>query len=115
MRILVGGWFTLPRLGTEDFRDLMKQGVKYDRTMGFKMEPGTDLEGAVRVIAAATGEEVELTLRCFICGKQSCDGCPYLDVCHRESVSSMCLCNDHRPERGVYGLYVKALSETLAS
>jgi hypothetical protein len=115
LRILVGGWFTLPRLGTEEFRDLMKRGVTYDRAMGFRLEPGTDIEGSVRAIEAATGEEVELTLRCFVCGKEACPGCPYLDTCDRTKVSSLCLCADHGPERDVFELYRKTLAETLAS
>ncbi len=115
MKVLVGGWFTLPRLGREEFLFLMRQGVKYDRALGFRIEPGTDLDAAVRAIRLATGEEVELTLRCFVCGKESCGGCPYVEVCDRRRVSSMCLCADHGPEKGVYADYVRALSETLAS
>jgi intein/homing endonuclease len=66
-RIVVGGWFDLPRLGTEVFSTLVrKQGVVYDKSMGFKFDSGTDLKGAVRTLRSA-GVEVELTLRCFVC------------------------------------------------
>ena len=115
MRILVGGWFTLPRLEREDFLLLMRQGVAYDRAMGFKLEAGTDLAAAARAIRAAVGEEVELTLRCFVCGKEACGGCPYLEVCDRTKVSAMCLCSVHGQDEGAYDLYVKTVSETLAS
>ena len=67
MRILVGGWFSLPRLGRDSFALLMKQGVVYDKDMGFKLDSATDLQAAVRTVSAATGEEVELVLRCFVC------------------------------------------------
>jgi hypothetical protein len=104
-RILVGGWFDLPRVGRDVFSALMKQGVVYDKAMGFKLDSGTDLQAAVRTLRAATGEEVELTLRCFVCGKVACDGCPYLSSCDRASVSTLCLCADHAPERSVFGEY----------
>jgi hypothetical protein len=115
LRILIGGWFTLPRLGTEEFSRLMKQGVKYDRVMGFKMGAETDLESAVRTIKSAVGEEVELMVRCFICGKEACDGCSYLKMCDKRKVSSLCLCAEHSPEKGVYDLYVKAVSDAIVS
>ncbi len=67
MKILVGSWFTLPRLGTDAFSAMMKQGVVYDKKLGFKLDSATDMELAVRTISSALGEEVELTVRCFIC------------------------------------------------
>ena len=57
MRVLLGAWFTLPRLGTEHFSSLMKQGVKYDRALGFKIDAATDVGAALRTISAALGEE----------------------------------------------------------
>ena len=58
MKILVGGWFSLPRLGTDVFSLLVRQqGVVYDKGMGcFKFDSGTDIAAAVRTISAATGE-----------------------------------------------------------
>ena len=38
MRILVGGWFSLPRVGRDVFSLLMKQGVAYDKDLGFKSQ-----------------------------------------------------------------------------
>ena len=115
MKILIGGWFTLPRLGREEFMYLMRTGVKYDKAMGFRLDSETDLESAVRTIRLAIGEDVELTVRCLICGKEACGGCPYAGACDRKKVSSMCLCSEHSPEKGVYDLYVKALSSTFSS
>jgi len=115
LRILIGGWFALPRLGREDFSLLMRQGVRYDKALGFKMDAETDLESAVRTIRSAVGEDIELTVRCFVCGRESCEGCAYAKVCDRKKVSSMCLCAEHGPETGVYDLYVKALTETIVS
>jgi hypothetical protein len=112
-KILVGGWFDLPRLGRDVFAVLMKQGVVYDKSMGFKVDSATDLQAAVRTLRAATGEEVELTLRCYICGKVACPGCPYLESCDRASVSTLCLCSDHAPEKSVYGAYTKTFDVAL--
>jgi hypothetical protein len=111
--ILVGSWFDLPRLGRDVFAVLMKQGVVYDKSLGFKLDSGTDLQAAVRTLRAATGEEVELTLRCFVCGRVACTGCPYLSTCDRTSVSTLCLCSDHAPERSVYGEYTKTFDDAL--
>ena len=112
-RIVVGGWFDLPRLGTEVFSALVrKQGVVYDKSTGFKFDSGTDLQGAVRTLRSA-GVEVELTLRCWICGKEACPGCPYLQSCDRASVSSFCLCADHSPEKSVFGEYARTFDLNL--
>lgn len=113
MRILVGGWFSLPRVGRDVFSVLMKQGVVYDKEMGFKFDSTTDMQAAVRTVSAATGEEVELTLRCFVCGKEACVECPYNSSCDRAGVSTLCLCADHAPERSVFALYSKTFDMLL--
>ncbi|MDG6915366.1 MAG: hypothetical protein JRM86_04215 [Nitrososphaerota archaeon] len=112
-RIVVGGWFDLPRLGRDTFAALMKQEVVYDRSLGFKLDSGTDIQSAVKTIRAATGEEVELVLRCFICGKPACEGCPYSQACDRTSVSTLCLCSDHAPERSVFEEYSRTFDLSL--
>jgi hypothetical protein len=113
LRILVGGWFSLPRLGRDAFALLMKQGVVYDRDMGFKFDSATDLRAAARTVGAATGEEVELILRCLICGRESCDGCPYFSSCDRTAFSTLCLCAEHAPEKSVFELYSKTFDMLL--
>jgi hypothetical protein len=113
LRILVGGWFSLPRVGRDVFSVLMKQGVVYDKEMGFKFDSTTDMQAAVRTVSAATGEEVELTLRCFVCGKEACVGCPYNSSCDRAGVSTLCLCADHAPEKSVFALYSKTFDMLL--
>ena len=117
MKILVGGWFSLPRVGADVFSLLVRQqGVVYDKAMGcFKFDSATEIPAAVRTISAATGEEVELVLRCWICGNESCGGCPYLDSCDRTSVSTMCLCSDHSPEKSVFDEYAKTFAVILSS
>jgi len=113
LEILVGGWFSLPRVGRDVFSLLMKQGVVYDKAMGLKFDSGTDVQAAVRTVRAATGEEVELVLRCFVCGNTACTGCPYLSSCDRTSVSTLCLCADHAPEKSVFEVYTKTFDVNL--
>jgi hypothetical protein len=115
MKILIGGWFKLPRLGTDVFSALVRgQGVRYDKELGFKLDAASDVEAAARTISAALGEEVELSVRCYICGNEACPGCPYLDDCDRRRVSPSCLCAEHGPEKGVYLLYQKTFSDNFS-
>ena len=112
-RIIVGGWFDLPRLGTDVFGALVrKAGVAYDKSTGFKFDSGTDIQAAVGTLRSA-GVEVELVLRCYVCGKESCPGCPYLSSCDRTRVSTFCLCGDHAPEKSVFGTYTKTFDLNL--
>jgi hypothetical protein len=95
MRIVVGSWFKLQFLGKDAFSSLMRAGVKYKSGSGFMITEETDIKQAVSIIESATSEEVEVFLRCFICGREACAGCPFLENCDRTSVSTNCLCNEH--------------------
>ncbi len=114
MKIVIGGWFKLPRLGTQVFSALMRQGVKYDTKNGFLLSSETDIESAVKTIGNALSEPVELTVRCFIDLNEACPGCPYLEVCDRRKVSSMCLCAAHSAQKGIYETYQATFLSTLA-
>ena len=109
----MGGWFSLPRVGRDAFSQLMKQGVAYDKDLGFKFDSGTDIPAASRTVGAATGEEVELILRCYVCGRDACPGCPYFSSCDRAEFSTLCLCSEHAPERSVFALYSKTFDMNL--
>lgn len=95
MKIVLGNWFKLPFLGKDVFSALMRAGVKYSTGSGFMITEETDVKQAVSVIASATGENVEIFLKCFVCGKEACADCPYLSLCDRTSVSVSCLCGEH--------------------
>lgn len=105
--IILGGWFSLPRLGRDAFAALMKQGVIYEKEMGFRFDAATDVRSAIKTLELATGEEVELVLRCYVCGQQACEGCPYGTVCDRMAVSSMCLCGTHASTEDALVAYSK--------
>ena len=113
MRILLGSWFTLPMMGREHFSALMKHGVKYDRSLGFKIDPDADVGGALKTLRVALGGDVELSLRCFVCGQEACAGCAYADICDRTVVSPVCLCAEHAA--APFELYEKTLRDTLVS
>jgi hypothetical protein len=115
MKVLLGAWFTLPRLGTASFSSLMKQGVVYDKALGFKMDSTTDVGGAIRTLRSALGEEIELSLRCLVCGKEACPGCPYSGVCDRSRVSPICLCGEHSTGADAFEVYQKTLAQALVS
>lgn len=114
-RVLLGSWFSLPVVGREYFTALMRQGVKYDKALGFKMDSETEVGPALRTLRAALGEDVELSLRCFICGKEACPGCAYADICDRSAVSPVCLCAEHSRGGGAFELYERTLRDTLLS
>lgn len=113
MKIVIGSWFNLPRLGTDVFSSLMKTGVKYDRGMGFMFTYETDVQGAARTIGRATDEEVELSVRCLVCLREACVSCPFQAICDRRTVSPMCLCEEHFSTADAYGGYVKAFEANL--
>jgi hypothetical protein len=115
MRIILGSWFTLPRLGTSSFSALMKQGVKYDKSLGFKLDSESDVAGALRTLKSALGEDIELDLRCVVCGKEACPGCSYLAICDRSRVSPACLCIDHSTGVDAFAVYQKNFVENIAS
>ena len=115
MKILLGSWFALPMVGREYFSALMKQGVKYDKVLGFKIDADAEVGQALRTIRAATGEEVELSLRCYVCGRGACDGCSYIDVCDRTAVSPACLCAEHSSGSGAFETYARTIGDTLLS
>ena len=91
----------------------MKQGVNYDKSMGFKLDSATDLQAAVRTLRSATGEEVELTLRCFVCGKEACPGCPYSSPATGRRSPRCASAPTTRPEKSVYETYTKTFDVAL--
>ena len=110
---MIGTWFKLPRLGTTVFSALMREGVKYDREAGFMLSSDSDIESAVRTIGAALSEPVELSVRCFVCLREACSGCPYFESCDRRKVSPMCLCSEHSGQGGIYETYQATFLSTL--
>ncbi len=114
MKIVIGSWFSLPRVGTDAFSTLMKAGVKYEKGMGFMIAPDCDISAAARAVGRATDEPVDLSVRCAVCLVEACPSCPYSDACDRRSVSPMCLCEAHLSMDGAYENYVSTFRSSLA-
>jgi hypothetical protein len=114
MKVVVGSWFNLPRLGTDVFSALMKSGVKYEKGMGFMFTPDTNLQAAARNIELATGQEVEISVRCFVCAREACPSCQFAEACNRRIVSPMCLCEEHSSSEEAFETYSRAFEARLA-
>ncbi len=114
LKVVVGSWFSLPRLGTDSFSALMKAGVSYEKGMGFMFTPETNLQNAVRIVEVATGEAVELSIRCFICSAEACPTCQFKTVCDRKAVSPMCLCEEHSSSDDAFAVYSRNFEARLA-
>jgi hypothetical protein len=93
-RIVLDSWVSLPRLGKDAFKDLMKTGVEYSTGKGFFIRSNADLRLVKAIVAAAAGGEVFFVFKCFICGDlSSCAECPYNAVCSVELVGGKCICS----------------------
>ena len=68
-----------------------------------------------KVYNLETGDNTYLVSNAVVhnCGKEACTGCPYLESCDRTSVSTLCLCSDHAPEKSVFGEYTKTFDVNL--
>lgn len=111
---MIGSWFNLPRLGTDVFSALMKAGVKYEKGMGFMLTAETNLHTATRTIEGATGDRVELSVRCFVCLSEACPSCPFQANCNRSAVSPMCLCREHSSSSDAFAVYSRTFESSLA-
>jgi len=114
MNVVIGSWFNLPRLGGDTFSSLMKAGVKYEKGKGFMFSPETDVRLAARIIEKATGQEIGLSVSCYICSEVACPACTYQTICDRRSVSPMCLCDEHFSADDAYETYVKVFEASLS-
>ena len=114
LKIVVGNRFNLPRLGTDVFSALMKAGVDYEKGGGFIFTAETNLQTATRTIESATGERIELSVKCFVCLKESCPSCPFEATCDRCAVSPTCLCDEHSAAEDAFGTYSRNFEARLA-
>jgi hypothetical protein len=105
-RVALDSWVSLPRLGKEAFKELMKAGVEYTTGKGFFIRSTVDLQSTKRVISAAVGEDVYFVFRCFVCGDEaSCSDCSYRAICSVQTVGGRCVCL--RCSRGNLAAYEK--------
>ncbi len=117
IKILLGNWFNLPRVGPDVFSKLMRQArLKYDRERRmFMVQPETNISILTSILKEALKDEVIIELPCFVCSKSAgCSNCEFLDVCDRTTVSSQCICKSCHEEGDVYKQYCDRFMERLA-
>lgn len=118
IKILLGNWFSLPRVGSDIFSRLMRQArLKYDRQKGmFMVQPETEISVLTSILKEALKDEVVVELPCFVCGKSAgCSECEFLDVCDRTNVSNQCICKGCQEHEDTYGNYCDTFSRRLAA
>ena len=118
IKILLGNWFNLPRVGPDAFSKLMRQArLKYDRQKRmFFVQPETDLATLTAILKEALKDYVIIELSCFVCNKSAgCSECEFVDVCDRTSVSNQCVCKGCFEEKDSYKHYCDSFAEKLAA
>jgi hypothetical protein len=68
-RLAINTWFSLPRLGSQVFSDLMRSRIQYDPKLGFKITSSTNVSRVLQILSEALGEPVGIMTSCFICEK----------------------------------------------
>ncbi|MFQ5969075.1 MAG: hypothetical protein ACE5J2_01080 [Nitrososphaerales archaeon] len=118
IKILLGSWFNLPRVGPDVFSKLMRYAkLKYDREKRmFLVQPETDLAALTGILKEALKGDVIIELPCFVCSKSAgCSECEFVDVCDRTIVSSHCVCKGCFEKKDAYKDYCDAFEERLAA
>ncbi|MFQ5940721.1 MAG: hypothetical protein ACE5KA_03365 [Nitrososphaerales archaeon] len=118
IRILLGEWFKLPRVGPEIFSKLMRQArLRYDREKRmFLVEAETNIAILTAILKEALKDEVVIELPCFVCGKSAgCGDCEHLDICNRTTVSNQCVCSNCYEQKDAYERYCDAFSKKLTT
>jgi len=118
IKILLGDWFTLPRVGPDVFSKLMRQArLKYDRQKRmFMVAPETNVATLMVILKEAMNDDVVIELPCFLCGKSAgCGECEFVDVCDRTSVSNQCVCKGCYEEADAYKQYCNTFMERLTA
>jgi len=117
IRIMLGNWFSLPRVGPDVFSKLMRQArLKYDREKRlFMVQPETNVTILTSILKEALKDDIIIELPCFVCGKSAgCAECEFVDICDRTSVSDQCICKKCS-EEDAYRHYCDNFMERLAA
>ena len=94
-------------MGRDAFVDLMRAGVEYNKSLGFRIKDNVDLPAVERVLKKTLGEEIIIILRCFICDNSvDCHSCNYKDNCDFGQISLNCICKDCMVKEDSLTLYL---------
>lgn len=107
MKIVIGECFWIPQLERDVFGNLVKKaGLHYDKSHGFKVTSETDLDLMKNILEIALKEEIEVVLKCFICGDTvECIECVYQNNCESSKVFYSCVCKTCDVKDEVSNLY----------
>lgn len=113
MKIILGEWFDLPRLGKETFLRLVREArLKYEKGRGFKTQADTDLYLLSSILEGVLHEDIELNVKCYICGSEiGCSSCIYDELCDKRRISPMCICDDCK-DKEAFTLYSLRFTES---
>jgi len=115
LMVAVGEWFKLPRLGKEFFVSLMKAGLVYDKSKGFKADANSNLMAISSILKRALGEDFEFVPRCFTCNSMiECYSCAYYLICDVKSSTSSCLCDNCISNEDAFAIYNKTLMKKMS-
>ncbi|MCP8314537.1 MAG: hypothetical protein H3Z53_09235 [archaeon] len=114
-RVAINEWFKLPRLGREFFISLMKAGLIYDKSKGFKAESNSDLATISSILKRALGEDFGFAPKCFICNSiLECYSCAYYLICDVKSLTPNCLCDKCMNNEDAFAIYSNALMKKMS-
>jgi len=113
--VAIGEWFKLPRLGREFFVSLMKAGLLYDKSKGFKAEANSDLIAIASILKGALGEGFEFVPKCFTCNSMvDCCSCAYYLICDAKASTPVCLCDKCVSNEDAFAIYSRALMKKIS-
>lgn len=118
IKIMLGAWFGLPRVGSDVFSKLMRQArLRYDREKRmFMVEPQTNVALLITILREALKDDIVIELPCAVCGKSAgCSECEFLEVCDRTVVSNQCICSACLQEHSYKGYCDSLLSKLRAA
>jgi len=113
--IKVGEWFNLPRLGRDKFISLMKAGLIYDKTKGFKAEANSDLATITSILKTVLNKDFEFIPKCFICNSNvECYICAYYNICDTKIIKPNCICAKCISHENLLSIYAKTFVKKLS-
>ncbi len=107
MKIVIGEWFWISQVERDVFDNLIKKaGVQYNKSNGFKTKSETDLGLMRNILKNALKDEIEILLKCFICGETvECNECVYQNNCESFKVFQSCICKTCYTKDEISNLY----------
>jgi|GEM_PF-494424 hypothetical protein len=114
-RVVVNEWFKLPRLRKEFFISLMRSGLIYDKSKGFKVDANSDFIAISSILKRALGEDLEFIPKCFLCDSTiNCYSCAYYLICNVKNSTPNCLCDNCIDDENIFALYSKTMMKKMS-